>query len=310
MEAAPNAVGKRILVTGATGLIGRRICESLIAEGYRAIGLSRSPERFHGSPAIEMLAWDPLAGPPDNGTLEGVDAVVHLLGEPIAARRWSDAQKRRIVDSRVLGTRNLVQGLTAMKRKPTALISGSAVGFYGDRSDEELDEQSPAGRGFMAEVCTEWEREAARAANAGIRTVMVRTGVVLSREGGALEMMLRPFKMGLGGSLGAGRQWFPWIHIDDIDGIFRFALANPSVIGPVNGTAPAPVTNAEFTRLLARALHRPAFIPVPEFGLRAVMGEMAGVLLASQRVLPRAILAAGYRFRYATLAAALADLLE
>jgi uncharacterized protein len=299
----------KILVTGATGLIGRRLCQSLLDEGHTVIGLSRTPEKARGVPVTEMRRWDAMSGPPDRATLAGSDAVIHLAGEPIAARRWSDEQKRRIRDSRTVSTRHLVDGLRAMEQKPAAFISGSAIGFYGDRGDEPLDEQSPAGTGFMAEVCKAWEHEAEQAARDRIRVVVVRIGVVLSREGGALEKMMAPFKLALGGRLGNGRQWFPWIHIEDILGIFRFALADARVSGPVNGTAPTPVTNAEFTRQFARALRRPVFMPVPEFGLRAVMGEMADVLLGSQRVLPRALLAAGYRFRFETVAEALADLL-
>ena len=299
----------RILVTGATGLIGRRLCQSLLDEGHAVVGLSRRPESASGVPVTEMRRWDAMSGPPPAEALAGVDAVIHLAGEPVAAHRWSDEQKRRIRDSRVVSTRHLVNGLCAMADKPVAFISSSAVGFYGDRGDEPLDEQSPAGRGFLPEVCRAWEDEAERAGLAGIRAVMVRTGVVLSREGGALEKMLLPFKLGLGGRLGNGRQWFPWIHIDDIVGIYRYALTNESIQGPVNGTAPAPVTNAEFTSQLAQTLRRPAFMSVPELGLRAVMGEMADVLFTGQRVLPNAMIAAGYRFRFATLAAALADLL-
>jgi uncharacterized protein (TIGR01777 family) len=274
------------------------------------IGLSRAPENARGVPVTEMRRWDAMSGPPDADVLAGIDAVIHLAGEPIAAHRWSDEQKRRIRDSRVLSTRHLVAGISAMSERPAAFISSSAVGFYGDRGDEPLDELSPPGTGFMPEVCTAWEREAEQAAASGVRVVLVRTGVVLSRDGGALDKMIWPFKLGLGGKLGDGRQWFPWIHIADIVGIYRHALMNAAIKGPINGTAPAPVTNAEFTREFAAALHRPAFVPVPEFGLRAAMGEMAAVLLASQRVLPSAAVAAGYRFRFERLSDALADLLD
>lgn len=300
----------RILVTGATGLIGRSLSQSLLNEGHTVIGLSRSPENARGVPVTEMRRWDAMSGPPSSDVMAGVDAVIHLAGEPIAAHRWSDEQKRRIRDSRVLSTRHLVAGIGAMSERPAAFISSSAVGFYGDRGDEPLDELSPPGRGFMPEVCIEWEREAERAAASGVRVVLVRTGVVLSREGGALDKMIWPFKLGLGGKLGDGRQWFPWIHIADIVGLYRYALMNAAIKGPLNGTAPAPVTNAEFTREFAAALHRPAFVPVPEFGLRAAMGEMAAVLLASQRVLPSAAVAAGYRFRFERLRDALGDLLD
>ncbi|HKP87101.1 MAG TPA: TIGR01777 family oxidoreductase [Blastocatellia bacterium] len=298
----------KILVTGATGLIGRSLCRRLSADGHAVVGLSRSPEKARGLAVREVLKWEPQSGPPSRQAFVGVDAVVHLAGEPIAARRWTEEQKKRIRDSRVVATRNLVNGLRSMESKLPAFISGSAIGFYGDRGDEKLYEDSAAGRGFMSQVCQDWEAEAERASQLGVRVVQVRTGVVLSREGGALQKMLTPFNLGLGGPIGSGRQWFSWIHIDDIVGVFRHALVS-AVSGPVNATAPEPVTNADFTRELARALHRPAFLPVPRFGLQAVMGEMSEVLLGSQRVIPQAILKAGYEFSYPTLAPALADLL-
>ena len=298
----------RILVTGATGLIGRELCQSLLSDGHAVIGLSRSPESARRVPVTELHRWEPMSGPPAAESLAGVDVVIHLAGEPIAARRWSGEQKRRIRDSRVVSTRHLVSGMLAMTTPPAAFLSSSAVGFYGDRGDEVLDEQSPAGVGFMADVCKAWEQEAARAAGSGIRVVMVRTGVVLSREGGILEKMRLPFALGGGGKLGSGRQWFPWIHMADMVDIYRYALGEPTLAGPVNATAPTPVTNAELTRRFAAALHRPAFLSVPEFGLRLVLGELAGALLMSQRVLPGVLLAAGFRFRFATLEGALADL--
>ncbi|HXG93725.1 MAG TPA: TIGR01777 family oxidoreductase [Blastocatellia bacterium] len=297
----------KILVTGATGLIGRSLCASLAAEGHSVTGLSRSPERAAGV-AARMLEWNPMVGPPPEESLSNLDAIVHLAGEPIAARRWTAEQKKRIRDSRILSTKNLVDGLRAAQSKPEVLVGGSAVGFYGERGDEELDESSAQGSGFMSELCAEWEQEAARARSLGIRVVHLRTGVVLSRDGGALKKMLTPFKLGLGGKLASGRQWFPWIHIEDIIGIIRFAIASAALSGPVNGAAPEPVTNAEFTRELARALHRPAFFTVPEFALRLALGEMADALLMSQRVLPKAALAAGYQFRFPRLGAALDDL--
>ena len=300
----------RILVTGATGLIGRALCQSLLDDGHTVIGLSRAPEKARGVPVTEMRHWDAMSGPTDSDALAGVEAVVHLAGEPVAARRWTEEQKRRVRDSRVVSTRHLVMGLRAMTERPAVFVSSSAVGFYGDRGDEVLDELSPPGQGFLPEVCKAWEHEAEQAQAAGIRVVLLRTGVVLSREGGALEKMMTPFKLGLGGKLGDGRQWLPWIHIADIVGICRHALADAATRGPINGTAPVPVTNAEFTRQLAAALHRPALVSVPEFGLRAAMGEMAAVLLSSQRVVPNAAIAAGYHFRFTTLAAALADLLN
>jgi len=299
----------KILVTGATGLIGRRFCSVLSGENHNIIALSRSPETTRGLAANEVHKWDPQTSPPPAQALSEVEAVVHLAGEPIVARRWTDAQKKLIRDSRVLSTRNLITGLRSAGTKPLALISGSAVGFYGDRGDELLEERAPISRGFLSEVCRDWENEAAAATEFGVRVVQVRTGVVLSAQGGALKKMLAPFKLGLGGPLGSGHQWFPWIHIDDIVGVFRHAIFTNSVKGPANGVAPEAVTNAEFTKQLGRALGRPAFLAVPEMALRALMGEMADVLFHSQRVVPKAILEAGYEFQYPSLARALDDLL-
>lgn len=300
----------KILVTGATGLIGRGLCRSLTDDGHAVFAASRSPGKPPGLAAVEVHQWDPQAGPLSPAALDGVDAVVNLAGEPIDARRWSDQQKKLIRDSRVVTTRNLVAGLRSVDRKPAVLVSSSAVGLYGDRGDEQLEETSSAGRGFMSEVCEEWEREAGRAVELGIRVVQVRTGVVLSAEGGALKKMLTPFKLGVGGPLGNGKQWFPWIHIDDIVGIFRHAILTATLSGPVNGVAPNPVTNAEFTRELGRALHRPAFLPVPQMALKVLMGEMSEVLFGSQRVAPKAALDSGYAFHHPLLAEALADLLD
>jgi uncharacterized protein (TIGR01777 family) len=299
----------KTLVIGATGLIGRSLCRSLAADGHTVAAVSRSLVKPKGLAISEIHQWDTQADPLPLAALSEVDAEVNLAGEPIDARRWSDQQKRRIRDSRVITTRNVVEGLRSVVRKPTVFVSGSAVGFYGDRGDEQLDEASAPGKGFMSELCEEWEREAERASELGIRVVQVRTGVVLSMEGGALKKMIAPFKLGLGGALGSGKQWFPWIHIDDIAGIFRHAILAESLTGPVNGVAPRPATNQEFTRELARALRRPAFLPVPEMALKALVGEMAEVLVGSQRVLPKAALASGYEFQYPQLGQALANLL-
>ncbi len=300
----------RILVIGATGLIGRSLCRALTGDGHIVSAVSRSSAKSPGLAVAEVHQWDTQAGPLSQAALEGIDAVVNLAGEPLDARRWSDHQKRLIRDSRVVTTRNLVEGMRSMDRKPAVFVGGSAVGFYGDRGDELLDESSPAGRGFMSEVCVEWEREAARAAELGMRVVQIRTGVVLSTEGGALKKMIAPFKLGVGGPLGNGKQWFPWVHVKDIVGIFRHAILTATQVGPVNGVAPEPVTNREFTRELGRALHRPAFLPVPEMALRVLMGEMSAVLFASQRVVPKAVLASGYKFCYPSLSAALANLID
>jgi uncharacterized protein len=300
----------RVLINGATGLIGTALCRLLDSGDHQIVALSRSSGNAAGLPAIETYQWDPQTGPPPGAAFDGIDAVVNLAGEPLDAHRWTDEQKKRIRDSRIITTRNLVEGLGSTDRKPAVFVSGSAVGFYGDRGNVELDETSAAGSGFMSEVCQDWEREGSRAAELGIRVVHVRTGVVFSAEGGALKKMLTPFKLGLGGRLGSGEQWFPWIHIEDIAGIFRHSIVTSSFGGPINAVAPEAVTNAEFTRELARALHRPAFMPVPETALRVLMGEMAEVLFASQRVVPKAALASGYQFRYPQLTPALADLLK
>lgn len=281
----------------------------MTGEGHTVVALSRSPSA-NGVAAEAVYAWEPQAGPPPVEAFEGAEVVVHLAGESIAARRWTDEQKRLIRDSRIIGTRNLVEGIIRANPRPAVFVSSSAVGFYGDRGDEVLDESSPAGAGFLPEVCQSWEAEALRAEGAGVRVALIRTGVVLSSEGGALEKMLPPFKLGVAGPLGSGRQWFPWIHIDDIVGIFREAIFSAKLRGAVNGAAPGIVTNRKFTRQLAGVLNRPAFIPAPEFALRLMMGEMAQIVLDSMRVVPRAASAAGYSFKFADLEHALRNLLK
>jgi uncharacterized protein (TIGR01777 family) len=299
----------KILITGATGLIGRAICRRLADEAHQLVVLSRRPDSAEMEGA-RVFRWEPALGPPESGVWEGVDAVIHLAGESVAALRWSDEQKRRIRDSRVIGTRHLLEGIKAAADRPKILVSGSAVGFYGNRGDEHLDERSAAGQGFLPDVCRQWESEALRGREMGLRVVMVRSGVVLSTDGGALEKMLLPFKLGLGGRMGDGRQWFPWIHIDDIAGIFCHALFSAGLSGPVNGVAPGIVSNGEFTNKLAAALRRPVIFSVPEVVLKIVMGEMAEIVLHSQRVIPRAAMDSGYRFRFQTLEPALRSLLE
>ncbi|HMV47114.1 MAG TPA: TIGR01777 family oxidoreductase [Blastocatellia bacterium] len=294
----------RVLVTGATGLIGRALCLQLASEGHEITVLSRRPDAAHVVPSARTFGWNPEVESPPREAWQGVEAVIHLAGEPVAAIRWTDEHKKRIRDSRVKGTRHLVAGMKELSVPPKVFVSSSAVGFYGNRGQESLDETSSSGKGFLTEVCVEWEHEAASAGQLGIKTSLVRVGVVLSEHGGALEKMLPPFKLGLGARLGDGQQWFPWIHLDDIVGIFRHALLN-QLSGPVNGVAPNGVTNEEFTNALAGALHRPTFLPVPEFALRLLMGEMANVVLVSQRVFPKVALDNGYRFKYADLTAAL-----
>jgi uncharacterized protein (TIGR01777 family) len=297
----------KILITGATGLIGRALCRVLLSEGHRLVVLSRNPAGATRLAAAGVFAWQPEQAEPPVEAFDGVEAVIHLAGENVAAR-WTAERKRRIRDSRVSGTRNLVAGMRRATKPPRILLSASAVGFYGDRGAEVLTEASPRGTGFLSEVCEEWEAAARQAQTLGARVVTLRTGVALSREGGALKTMLPAFQFGVGGKLGNGRHWFPWIHLADIVGLFRHALLNEALSGPVNGTAPNPVTNEEFTKELAAVLHRPALFPVPKLALELLFGEMAGVMLASLRVLPEAALNAGYQFQFPALRPALEDL--
>jgi hypothetical protein len=279
----------------------------LAARGHRLHVLSRHAGT--NLPAgVQLSVWDPLLGPAPEDALLDADAVLHLAGEPVA-QRWTAAAKQRIRDSRVVGTSHLVAALADCSPRPATLVCASAIGYYGSRGDELLSEDSAPGTGFLADVCVGWEREAAKAEALGMRVTRIRTGVVLDPRGGALKPMLAPFRFGLGGPLGGGRQWMSWIHASDLAEMFRFALENPAP--PVlNGVAPGSVTNAEFTRALATALHRPAFLPVPKLALRMLFGEMADMLLASQRVAPVAAEAAGFQFQHPQLAEALGDLLR
>ncbi len=296
----------KTLLTGATGLIGTELVRRL--ENPRV--LSRDLEQARGRvTGVELHAWAPGAGPPPASVFQGVDAVFNLAGAPVAANRWTDEQKRSIRESRVVGTRNLVAGLARLTNPPRVLISASAVGYYGDRGDEALDEESPPGHGFLADVCVEWEKEALAAERLGVRVVCVRTGIVLARHGGALAKMLAPFRWGAGGRLGDGRHWMPWIHLDDEVGILLHAMTDDRIKGAINAVGPTPVTNAEFTRALAHALGRPAFLPVPKAALRLAFGEMSEVLMASQRVLPRVAGGTGYAFKYPDIGGALAAVL-
>ncbi|MFI5395238.1 MAG: TIGR01777 family oxidoreductase [Candidatus Binatia bacterium] len=301
----------KVVITGATGFIGRKLVRRLIAEGHEAVALTRNVEGARQALSIRCACqpWDPAAGP-DPAVIRGADAIVHLAGEGVADRRWTPARKQAIRDSRVAGTRALVGAIAALpsEARPRALISASAIGYYGDRGDEQLDEQSQPGNDFLAEVCTAWEQEAFAAEKLGVRTVVVRIGVVLGKEGGALQKMLRPFRLGLGGRLGSGRQWMSWIHLDDLVRLFVSVIGDGNATGAFNGVAPAPVTNVDFTVALGHALKRPAFLPVPAFALRLTLGEMSAILLASQRALPRAATQRGFTFRYPDIRGALADL--
>ena len=296
----------KILVAGGTGFVGRRLLTRLLEEGHQVVLLTRDPEKaqaWHRRGA-QVRSW---ADPSWPRALEGQDAVVNLAGEGIADGRWTAARKRRILRSRVDTTRALADAMASAAAPPTILVNASAVGFYGPRGAEALDEAAAPGRGFLAQVCEAWEREALRTRNFGTRVVLLRIGVVLGREGGALKRMLPPFKLGLGGRLGSGTQWFPWIHADDVVGLIVAALQEPALDGPVNAVSPQAATNAEFTRALGRALGRPAVIPVPAPALRLLLGEMSEMLLGGQLVLPRAAQKAGYRFKYPSLEGCLKD---
>ncbi len=296
----------KTLVTGATGLVGTQLVQGL----ERPTVLSRDPASATDALGqVDAHAWDPLTGPPPAEALRDAELVFHLAGEPVADGRWSETKKQAIRDSRVIGTRNLVEGMSRMAVRPRVLVAASAIGIYGDRGDDYLDERSPAGTGFLAEVCADWEREAMAATELGIRVVCARIGIVLSTRGGALDRMMTPFKLGVGGRLGSGRQWMSWIHLDDLVGLLLHASRTPMIEGPMNAVSPTPATNAVFTRALGHAVHRPAFLPIPRAGLRLMFGRMSGVLLSSQRVLPHVAQRSGYSFTYPQLDAALAALL-
>jgi uncharacterized protein (TIGR01777 family) len=296
----------RITVTGATGRIGSRLVRQLLDRGDEVTVLSRNPDRARAAlPGVDAVAWDPAAQPAPADALAGRDGVVHLAGEDIA-QRWNADAKRRIRESRELGTRNLVAGLRAADPRPPVLVSASAVGYYGPHGDEPLDETAPAGSGFLADVCAAWEREAQAAEELGVRVVRLRTGVVLDRDGGALAKMLPFFRLGGGGPVAGGRQYMPWIHRDDLVALQIAALeGGDDWTGPINGTAPETVTNREFSKALGRALHRPAFAPVPGLAVRVLYGDMAELVTEGQRVEPRRAQELGYEFRHPRLDEAL-----
>ncbi len=300
----------RALVTGATGFVGRALLARL--DG-RPVVLTRDPARARAvlGEGPELHAWDGAAPPPADA-FRDVDVVFHLAGEGVASGRWTEERKALIRDSRVSGTRRLVQAMAELApstSRPKVLVSASAVGVYGDRGEEVLTESSSIGTDFLAGVCRAWEAEAMKAHPFGIRVILARLGVVLGSGGGALSRMLPPFRMGLGGRLGSGTQWMSWIHRDDLVGLLLHAAASGSPSGPMNAVSPEPVRNTDFTKALGRALGRPAMLPVPAFALRMALGEMAGFLLASQRVVPKAAEAASFPFRFPALDGALKEVL-
>ena len=293
-----------IAVSGSSGLVGSALLPFLTAGGHRVTRLVRKDA------GVGEIPWDPAGGVRDLSHLEGVDAVVHLAGENIAAGRWTAARKEKIRRSRVEGTRRLCESLARLSRRPKVVVSASAMGFYGSRGDEALREDSVPGTDFLAQVCREWEAATEPASRAGIRVVCLRFGMILSPAGGALKKMLLPFKLGAGGRIGSGMQYVSWIGIDDVAGVIHHAIVTESLQGPVNAVTPTPVTNAEYTRTLARVLSRPAVAPLPAFAARLAFGELAdALLLASQRVIPTRLQASGYKFRYPELEGALRHLL-
>ncbi|HYL47437.1 MAG TPA: TIGR01777 family oxidoreductase [Candidatus Limnocylindrales bacterium] len=284
----------KILISGASGLVGTALTRALRAEGHTVAQIVRAG----AAPAEGDVRWDPDTGDVDLAAMEAAHAVVCLNGASIAGGRWTKARKQVLSDSRIHPVRLLVESFEKLKQKPRVFLCASAIGFYGNRGDEILTEASASGNDFLSEVCRQWEAEAMQAQGRGIRTACLRFGVILSIRGGALQRMLTPFKMGLGGRLGDGRQWMSWVALDDAVGSIRFMIENESFSGPVNIVSPRPVQNAEFTRVLASILHRPAIFPAPAFALRLALGELAdALLLASQRVEPERLAAAGYPFR-------------
>jgi uncharacterized protein len=300
----------KVLVTGASGFIGSALCDALLVRGDTVVGLTRDPARARGTnPSVTWHAWEPTLERPPAEAFEGVDGIVHLLGERID-QRWTDEAKERIVESRRAGTRNLVQAVKGLERKPKVLVSQAAIGFYGDRGAAIVDESAEPGEGFDADVVREWEGAARGIESAGVRLVIIRTGHVLDPRGGFLGRLLTPFKLGVGGPLAGGEQYVSWIHIDDEMGILLWALDTEKVSGVVNATAPNPATNREFSKALGRALNRPAVMPVPGVTLDLMFGrEFGKVLRGGQRVLPRRALDLGYEFKHPDLDEALADLL-
>ena len=291
----------RILITGPTGLIGKALKKSFTDKGWEMLLATR-----HEPKSDNEVRWSAEDGFADAAKLEGIDAVIHLAGESVNGLRWTDEKKKAIRDSRVLGTRNLVEALSKLKKRPEVFVCASAIGFYGERGDEEITESSPAGTTFLSEVCKEWEGEARRAEDAGIRTVLLRTGIVLSKDGGALGTMLLPFKLGVGGVVGSGKQWMSWISLDDHVRAIEFVIEEKNIRGAVNSASPHPVTNQEFTKTMGDVLYRPTFLPLPEFVVSMALGEMGDeLLLTSTKVIPKRLEDAGFKFEYPDLKPAL-----
>ena len=305
----------RVFITGGTGLVGTRLVTKLLGRGDKVVLLTRQTAeqitvRF---PGAEVVHGDPMKPGPWQDAAADCDGVIHLAGENIFARRWNDEFKKLLLDSRTASTRNVVAAISRKPARadgtPKVLVNASAIGIYGPTGDEELDENGPHGHDFLARVCIDWEKEAHAAEQAGVRTALVRVGIVLDKEGGALAKMLTPFKLCIGGRVSSGRQYMSWIHHEDMVGLFLLGLDHAEAKGPLNGTAPNPVTNYEFAKALGRALHRPTIFPIPAFAMRLRFGEVANILTTGQRVLPRKPLALKYVYRFPTIDAALTDVL-
>jgi uncharacterized protein (TIGR01777 family) len=301
----------RVIITGGTGLIGRHLSESLVRDQHEVIVLSRNPSKASNLPAgVRVERWDGQTAEGWSKLADGADAIVNLAGENIGEGLWTTERKRRIVESRLNAGRAVVEAVEAASSKPEVVVQASGVGYYGNRGDEELTEGSAPGDGFLARLAVEWEASTAAVEPLGVRRAIIRTGGVLAREGGALPKMILPFRLFIGGPLGSGKQWLPWIHIADEVGAIRFLLENASATGPFNLVAPQPLTNANFGRELARVIRRPYYMPAPAFAIRLLLGEMASVVLEGQRALPAKLLQAGYRFHFSDAASALRDLLS
>jgi len=297
-----------LLVTGGTGFVGRQFIASSNEPFIATVSRDKAKAKGTlGDSVQEIIQWDPPASPFPNPPGIHFDKVVNLMGESIAEGRWSAAKKKRILESRVAGTRQLIDGLLATGKPPSVFVSASAIGIYGDPGETIVDESHPLDDIFAASVCQAWEAEANRLASHGTRVVCLRIGIVMGDGGGAIDKMLPIFQMGLGGKLGSGKQWMSWIHVDDLTGMINWALENPNVSGPVNATAPEPARNAEFTKTLAKAVNRPAFLPAPWFALRLIFGEFANSLFFSQRIVPKVALDQGFKFKFPNLPDAIAD---
>jgi len=294
----------KLIITGGTGFIGHSLCQALEQDGHELVVLTRMA-RSSTSPRLRFVVWQPGAPGPWEREVDGADGIINLAGESVVARRWTKRQKQRIMDSRVGTTKALVEAIRRASQKPSVLISASAVGYYGPKRDEVLSEDAKPGADFLAWVCQQWEAAAQTATPLGVRVVCLRIGLVLARDGGALARMVPPFQWFMGGSLGSGRQWVSWVHRDDLVSLIQWALQNPRASGALNATAPNPVTMKEFAGALGRVLHRPAFMPVPAFALRLMLGDMAEMLLTGQRVVPDVALRLGFAFKHPRLPEAL-----